>query len=311
MQKRRIILSPGARTIKTIAAVVISMLIVDAYGTTSSKLIFAMLGAMAAMEPTFKESLSACLTQIVGVLLGGLAGVLLRLLPFPTLLSVAIGILLVITLYNVFQIPFSPSLPCFVVVMVCIETDVLPLQYALGRIWDSAIGLGVGLAINMLILPYDNSKKIREGVKSLEKGVIIFLEELYDGDNLLPDMDKLTRKVADIERQLGVFSNQRLLFRRNSQKMQIEAFRKCENMARLLVNHMEVLCRMENVGLPDAETVGMMEAAGARVVFSVPAERDGEANQVATYHVRQILSLRRQLLCYLKESACELDTLTT
>ena len=92
MQKRRIIFSPGARTVKTIAAVVISMLIVDAYGTTSSKLIFAMLGAMAAMEPTFKESVSACLTQIVGVLLGGLAGVLLRLLPFPTLLSVAIGI---------------------------------------------------------------------------------------------------------------------------------------------------------------------------------------------------------------------------
>ena len=70
MRKRRIILSPGARTVKTIAAVLISMLIVDAYGTTSSKLIFAMLGAMAAMEPTFKQSVSACLTQVVGVLLG-------------------------------------------------------------------------------------------------------------------------------------------------------------------------------------------------------------------------------------------------
>lgn len=311
MQKRRIILSPGARTIKTIAAVVISMLIVDAYGTTSSKLIFAMLGAMAAMEPTFKESVSACLTQIVGVLLGGLAGVVLRLLPLPQLVCVAIGILLIITLYNVFQIPFSPSLPCFVVVMVCIETDVLPLQYAIGRIWDSAIGLGVGLAINMLILPYDNSKKIREGVKSLEKGVITFLEELYDGDNVLPDMDKLTRKVEDIERQLGVFSNQRLVFRRNSQKMQIEAFHKCKNRAHLLVNHMEVLCRMENVGLPDAETIGMMEAAGAKIVFSVPAESDAEANAVATYHVQQILTLRQQLLCCLKESACELNNITT
>ena len=306
MRKRRIIFSPGARTIKTIASVVISMLIVDTYGTTPSKLIFAMLGAMAAMEPTFKESVSACLTQIVGVLLGGLAGVLLRLLPLPQLASVAIGILLIITLYNAFQIPFSASLPCLVVATVCIETDVLPLQYALGRIWDSAIGLAVGLIINMLILPYDNSKKIRSGVKSLEKGVITFLEELYDGDNVLPDMDKLTRKVADIERQLGIFSNQRLFFRRSSQKMQIEAFRKCENRARMLVNHMEVLCRLESVGLPGIETIAMMEAAGAKVVFSVPAEENGEANAVADYHVRQILLLRRQLLCYLKESACEL-----
>ena len=304
MKNRRILYSPGPRTIKTIAAVVISMLIVNAYGTTSSKLIFAMLGAMAAMEPTFKESVSACLTQIIGVLIGGFAGVLLRLLPFHQLLSVAIGILLIITLYNVFRIPFSPSLPCFVVVMVCVEPDVLPLQYAVGRIWDSAIGLGVGLAINMLILPYDNSKKIRNGIKSLDKGVITFLQDLYDGDNIRPDMDKLTSRVAEIEHQLGVFSNQRFLFRRHSRKAQLEAFKKCKNRARLLVNHMEVLCRMETIGMPDSETVAMMEAAGAKVVFSAAEQGDDEANAVASYHVRQVLLLRSRLLCALRESSC-------
>ena len=89
--------------------------------------------------------------------------------------------------------------------------------------------------------------------------------------------------------------------------MQIEAFKKCENRAHLLVNHMEVLCRMEDVGLPGIETIAMMEAAGAEVVFSVPAEENGAANAVADYHVRQILSLRSQLLCYLRESACEIN----
>ena len=38
----------GLRTMKTAAAVVIAMIVVDAYGATTSKLIFAMLGAMAA-----------------------------------------------------------------------------------------------------------------------------------------------------------------------------------------------------------------------------------------------------------------------
>ena len=52
----------------------------------------------------------------------------------------------------------------------------------------------------------------------------------------------------------------------------------------------------------------LMETAGVRVVFSVPAEENGEANAVAAYHVRQILLLRSQLLCYLKDSACELET---
>ena len=49
------------------------MVIVDAYGATASKLIFAMLGAMAAVQPTFKASLEACIAQIVGVVFGALA----------------------------------------------------------------------------------------------------------------------------------------------------------------------------------------------------------------------------------------------
>ena len=65
----------GLRTVKTTAAIVISLMLVHFYGTTSSKYIFAMLGAMAAMEPTFKESLESCLTQIVGVLFGAVVGI--------------------------------------------------------------------------------------------------------------------------------------------------------------------------------------------------------------------------------------------
>ena len=49
----------GLRTVKTTAAIIISMGLVHFYGTTDSKYIFAMLGAMAAMEHTFQESLEA------------------------------------------------------------------------------------------------------------------------------------------------------------------------------------------------------------------------------------------------------------
>ena len=57
----------GLRTVKTTVAIVISMALVHIYGTTDSKYIFAMLGAMGAMENTFQDSLEACLTQLVGV----------------------------------------------------------------------------------------------------------------------------------------------------------------------------------------------------------------------------------------------------
>ena len=56
MQKKRSRFHIGLRTIKTAAAVVIAMLIVESYGTTTSRLIFAMLGAMGAVQNNFKSS---------------------------------------------------------------------------------------------------------------------------------------------------------------------------------------------------------------------------------------------------------------
>ena len=116
----------GLRTVKTAAAVIIAMLVVDLYGTTTSKLIFAMLGAMAAVQPTFKESLEACLTQIVGVLFGAVVGVLLRYIPVHDMVICGVGIVLVITLYNALRIRFSPSLPCLIVVILCTTPDIKP-----------------------------------------------------------------------------------------------------------------------------------------------------------------------------------------
>ena len=175
LQRIRSKLHVGPRTFKTVLAVIISMIVVEAYGATTSKLIFAMLGAMAAVQPTFKESVESCLTQIVGVLFGGLAGVVLLALPIPALVSTGIGMVMVITLYNALQIRFSPSLSCFIVVMLCTTPDIQPMTYALGRIWDSAIGLGIGMLINTLIFPYDNSRQIRSTVESLDRELILFL----------------------------------------------------------------------------------------------------------------------------------------
>ena len=174
MLKKYVRLRIGLRTVKTTAAVIASMMLVDRLGISDSRLIFAMLGAMAAVQPTFKESVASCLTQIVGVLFGAVAGLLLRLLPGPDLVAVGTGMVLVITLYHSLRIPYSPSLPCFVVVMVCITPDVHPIIYAGERIWETAIGLGVGMAINTLVFPYDNSRRIRATAEGLDKVLIAF-----------------------------------------------------------------------------------------------------------------------------------------
>ena len=286
----------GRRTIKTVAAVVIAMLAAQYFGTTSSRLIFAMMGAMEAVRPTFKESLEAVLSQFVGIIVGALAAVLLHTLPIPYLVSAGIGILIVIVFYNVLKLNFSPSLACFIVVMICTTSDVHPLLYALGRIWDSSIGLSVGMLINVLIFPYDNSKKIRAAVRNLDAELILFLEDIFDGDNSLPDADIMERKLADIAYQLGIFADQVLPFHKARQKEKIKLFRLCEERARRLVSHLEVLCSMGIPGQLNDDNLAKLRADGANIAEQPDLTEWADIDIITNYHVSQILKLRHELL---------------
>lgn len=291
----------GPRTLKTAVAVIIAMIVVDAFGATTSKLTFAMLGAMAAMEPTFNASLESCLTQIVGVIFGALAGVALLALPIPGLMAAGIGIVMVITLYNALGIRFAPGLPCLIVVTICTTPDIQPLTYAVGRIWDTAIGLTVGMVINTLIRPYDNSRQIRATAESLDREVIAFLENMFDGDDHLPDAESMTKKIDTLAQQLAIFSDQKLLTKRKQQNAQLETFRLCEGKARELLARMTVLSQMGRPGRLNDENRRSLEKCGAVIRDARPLDSVLERDVVTNYHVRQILKLRRELMEALKK----------
>jgi uncharacterized membrane protein YgaE (UPF0421/DUF939 family) len=277
-------------------AVIIAMMIVESYGATTSKIIFAMLGAMAAVQPTFRDSLESCFTQITGVLFGALAGLLLMWLKLPPLVATGVGIVLIITLYNAFQIRYTPSIACLIVVTLCTNEGMQPISYALGRIWDTAIGLGVGMLINTLVFPYDNSRQIHKLVESVDTVVIRFLEEMFDGDDELPDNIAMIRTIDDMARQLKIFSNQKLVLRLRRQKEELEQFRLCEGKARELLARMEVLSRMGRPGRLSDENRQRLKAAGADIRDKRPLKQPQERDMVTNYHVRQILGLRLDIL---------------
>lgn len=286
----------GLRTVKTAVAVIIAMLVVDLLGTTDSKLIFAMLGAMAAVQPTFKESVEAFLSQIIGVIFGAIAGILLLALRMPPLVTTGIGIILVITLYNILRIRYSPSLPCFILVMLCTTPDVQPLMHALGRIWDTAIGLAIGMLVNMLIFPYDNSRQIRKTAESLDVTLLAFLEDMFDGDEFLPDVAEMTRQIDTMAHQLKTFSAQKLPTHLRRQKEELEKYRLCEQKARKLLAHMEVLCSVASVGQLTKENYDKLVACGADIRDTRVTETVTEIDIVTNYHLSRILCLRSELL---------------
>jgi len=308
--KKKLKFPIGLRTIKTALAVLLSMIVVDFFGTTSSKLIFAMLGALAAVQPTFTESLESCITQIVGVFLGAITGGALVALQVPPMIAAGIGIVLVITLYNGFRIHYSAGLACIIVVSVCLDGETRPFTYAMTRIWDTAIGLGIGMALNTLVFPYDNSRRIRSLVESLDRDVLRFLEEVFDGDDVLPDPGALAQKVQDIDRQLTIFSNQKLLMNLRRQKADLERYRACEIKARELTARLEILSLAGKPGRLNEENRSRLKNCGARIQDSRPLKHPQERDIVTNYHVRQILKLRLEILEILSGKDTENQTVS-
>lgn len=291
----------GPRTLKTALAVTLSIIVVYFYGSNTSNLIFATIGALSAMGATFKESLESCFSQIAGVIFGVIAGVLLLSLHLPSLLASGIGIIVVITFYNLLHLKISPSLACIVVVTICNLTDTTPFIYATERIWDTAIGLTIGMLINLFIFPYDNSNQIRNTIHRLDKELILYLEEMFDGDENLPNVNKMVTSFDEIERGLKIFSDQKLLYRRKAQKNDLSSFLDCEEKARQLVMHLELLSELSFPGVLNPYNRERLERNGAKIkdprVLSDPTELD----IVTNFHVSQVLNLRRELINALKE----------
>ena len=156
------------------------------------------------------------------------------------------------------------------------------------------------MAINTLIFPYDNSRRIRSTIESLHKELILFLEEMFDGDNILPDAANTSHAIDDMHKQLKIFENQKLMFHLRRQKKDLERFRQCEGKARELLAHMEVLSRMGVPGRLSEENRQRLISCGACVRDRRQLSSVMEKDIVTNYHVSRVLTLRLELLEALK-----------
>ena len=155
------------------------------------------------------------------------------------------------------------------------------------------------MLINTLVFPYDNSRQIRDTVESLDKEVIRFMEEMFDGDEHLPDSEAVSRQLDLMSRQLGIFTDQKLLMGLKRQKAQIEAFSTCKRKAKELLARMEVLSCVERIGRLNEENRRRLIACGANILDQRPLDAVQERDVVTNYHVAKILKLRRELLAAL------------
>ena len=188
------------------------------------------------------------------------------------------------------------------VVTICNLTTTTPAVYALERIWDTAIGLAIGMLINLFIFPYDNSKQIRNTIHGLDKELILYLEDMFDGDENLPNVNKMINSLDEIDHGLKIFSDQKLLYRRKKQRHDLDSLWDCEGKARQLVTHLEILSALSFPGVLNDENRQRLERNGAKIKDQRISDMPTELDIVTNFHVSQILNLRRELINTLREN---------
>lgn len=284
----------GLRTVKTALAVSVAILLVEQYGTSAEELLFGVMGAFSAMEPTIKASVRSCAAQFSGVLVGVLLSLILGALEIPGVVAAGIGIILVMATYQLLHWKSSPVLPCLILVTICTNPGMNAVIYGLERIWNTALGLGAGMVINALIFPYDNSKKIQSLMVSLDEDLIRFLEDMFDGDDHLPETLEMESKINLLERQLAMFADQRLP-RRGRQRRLLTQLQSCEDTARALLIEVETLRGIVHVGKLNQENRAALRELGAKITDGDPNRRFTVEDLVVNYHVDKALKLREQL----------------
>ena len=134
----------------------------------------------------------------------------------------------------------------------------------------------------------------------LDSDLIQFLEDMFDGDEHLPEADQLSRKINALEGQLALFADQRL-FRRKRQKRELQALRTCEDIAHELLVELETLRNMERLGCLNQENRQALRSLGAKLSEEPPKRQESVEDVVVNYHVARALHLRQELKQALKK----------
>ena len=124
---------------------------------------------------------------------------------------------------------------------------------------------------------------------------------MFDGDEHLPDTEKMAGMIDDMRSQLKIFSKQWLLLYLRRNRKKLEAFLIYEGKARQLVAEMEVLCRMKYPGRLNDENRKRLSECGADIRDWRKIDTVQESDIVTNYHVGQLLTLRQELIDVLKK----------
>ena len=172
----------GMRTLKTGIAVILTCILT---GFAVDNMFYAATACVVTMQDTIKTSFKMGSQRVFGTLIGGLVGFLLFLVIPKNPFLCGIGIMIVIKLCQMFKLSslVVSSVTFFSLYLGYINSA--PLTYSLQRVFDTSIGVIMGLIINYVMARpnyYNNTMnefiKIKELFKENVRNIVVDKNDL-------------------------------------------------------------------------------------------------------------------------------------
>lgn len=294
----------GLRTLKTALAVGLSLFVVSLFGELS---IFPALAAIAVMSPTFEDAIGVCRAQMVGILVGGVLGcITVKLWPSPAIWFMGLGIVLIFTFCAARRLEYAGTLSCCIFLSACLSGSDTVIVNTLTRLLHTAVGLTVGLGINILVLPYDNRGQI---LKLLRQACGDLPEELRQCVLLrhYPDLSDREALLSRLHYELRIYGHQ-LLPKGRDRSGEIAFLTGCVQLAERMLQELFAISCMDAIGAPSAENRARLAALGLPDPGDAPdAGAQAEDTTVFNYHLGKLLDARDYLSAML-DAAQETQT---
>ena len=288
-------ISLGTRVVKTAVAVTLSVFLIRFFTTDDLSVFYAGFGALIAMDTTFSNSLRQGLTQLIGVLAGTVMGYLSVLL-FPSMTPAwmaGLGVLLLIVLCNALKLSFSASLACIIFLSACLTPTEDIVRDSLFRLRDTSVGIGIALAVNALIRPYNNKKRILALLGTLRAQIPGHIEEIVVREQF-PDLQESIALLRRLDRELSLYHSQHFFHRRHDDEALL---RGCYQLAQRMLQEMEAICGMDCLGDLAMENAAVMQELGMELPEAGLPERKCTRHDtiVMNYHLDKLLSAYQYL----------------
>ena len=187
----------GMRTLKTGMAVILTLIIAE-FGMIINP-IYAAIGTVLAMQTTVRGSFLMGRNRLLGTLIGGVLAYLFALVYSGNSLIIGVAVIISICVCNFLKLSDSISITLTVLLSILIGLDTNdPLTYSLIRIWDTSIGVVIGIVINYFVAQPNYQKNIKVKFEDFytELNRIVIGNECHVS---LGDLEQLKKQLKELD----------------------------------------------------------------------------------------------------------------